>query len=216
MKKSDVAVSDSKVMKFADWLTNCSVEGIGPLSSSSQLAKEYQLDKSYADDNARVDALIKWEMAKNFGVGFLTGLGGLVVLPISIPSSMLATWAVQARMVGAIAEIYGHSVAEDRVKTAIILCLVGEDIVEILREVGIEVGKKVAKNLVNKIPGKLIQKINKLVGFRLLTKNGEKGIINLTKMVPFVSGPIGGTIDMMACRKVGKIAKKVFAPDNQK
>ena len=99
------AISDSKLTQLAKWLTDAAVNGIGPLSSSIQLADEYKLDTDYPDKDSRVSSLINWETSKNFGTGFLTGLGGFVTLPITSPAGMAAAWAVQARMIGAIAEI---------------------------------------------------------------------------------------------------------------
>ena len=51
---------------------------------------------------------------------------------------------------------------------------------------------------------------NKKVGFRLVTKFGQKGIINLGKLVPIVGGVIGGTVDTVGTLTVGKTAKKLF------
>jgi hypothetical protein len=34
----------------------------------------------------------------------------------------------------------------------------------------------------------ILKKINQKVGFRLVTKFGEKGIINLSKLIPVVGG----------------------------
>ena len=204
--------NDSALVKVANWLTNAAINGIGPLSSSRDLAQEYRIDKSYSDDDARVKSLIKWETSKNFGTGFLAGLGGFVTLPITVPAGMGAAWAVQARMVGAIAEIYGHSVNETRVQTMILLCLIGSDATAILRQCGVSVGRKVSEKLIEKIPGKILIEINKKVGFRLITKSGEKGVINLTKCVPVVGGVISGTVDAVSCRVVGKCAIKMFKP----
>lgn len=155
------AISDSKLTQLAKWLTDAAVNGIGPLSSSIQLADEYKLDTDYPDKDSRVSSLINWETSKNFGTGFLTGLGGFVTLPITIPAGMAAAWAVQARMIGAIAEIYGHSVKEDRVKTMILLCLIGSDMTAVLRQCGVKVGRKVTESLIAKIPGKVLIEINK-------------------------------------------------------
>ena len=143
--------NESALVKAANWLTNVAINGIGPLSSSTDLAQEYLIDKSYADNDARVKSLIKWEAAKNFSTGFLTGLGGFVTLPVTIPAGMGAAWAVQARMVGAIAEIYGHSVHKSRVQTMILLCLIGSDATAILRQCGVKVGRKVSEKLIEKI-----------------------------------------------------------------
>ncbi|MDK2586621.1 hypothetical protein QOZ83_12185 [Romboutsia sedimentorum] len=43
-----------------------------------------------------------------------------------------------------------------------------------------------AKYLVKKIPNEVIKNINQKLGFRLLTKFREKGVINLGKCIPLV------------------------------
>lgn len=48
------------------------------------------------------------------------------------------------------------------------------------------------------------------MGFRLLTKGGTTGVLNLGKMVPFAGAPIGATIEGLACRAVGGYAKSAF------
>lgn len=71
-----------------------------------------------------------------------------------------------------------------------------------------------AKVELERIPGKVLIEINKKVGFRLITKAGERGIINLVRLVPVGGGVVGGTVDAVVCKKAGKFAKKVFAPDS--
>lgn len=226
MKKATIEpeiVTESKIMQFVDTLTKGAMNGL-PVSnkflkmftkgfaSSSDLAAEYLSNGKYKDNDTRVDALIKWEAAKCFGVGFLTGLGGFITLPIALPADMVATWVVQARMVGAIAEIYGHSVQESQVQTSILLCLIGSDMASVLRSCGVKVVNKVTENLIKKIPGKVLTEINKRVGFRLLTKFGEKGVINLAKAIPVLGGGFSGAFDTLSARQVGKFAKGVFRP----
>jgi len=79
----------------------------GAAVGAAGLAAEYLGDDKYRDDGARVAALIKWETAKNFTTGFLTGLGGFITLPVAVPAALAASWVVQARMAAAIACIYG-------------------------------------------------------------------------------------------------------------
>lgn len=52
--------------------------------------------------------------------------------------------------------------------------------------------------------------IHKKVGFRLITKAGEKGIINMVKLVPLAGGLVSGTVDAASCMAVGKTAKHLF------
>ena len=51
---------------------------------------------------------------------------------------------------------------------------------------------------------------NRAVGFRLLTKFGEKGVINLGKAVPLVGGVIGATFEAVSTNGVGNIARDTF------
>ena len=77
-KANTTKIDESTLTKVATWLTDAAVNGIGPLSSSIQLAQEYKIDNDYPDNDARVDSLINWETSKNFTSGFVTGLGGLI------------------------------------------------------------------------------------------------------------------------------------------
>lgn len=203
-------LTEGQAVKLAKWITDKAVNGLPPLSSADNLAQEYLIDDGYPNNEARVDALINWETAKNFTSGFITGLGGLITLPVSVPSALGASWVIQARMSGAIAVIYGHNLREDRVRTLVLFSLLGDAGKEVLKRAGIKVGQKVTQNVINRIPGKVLIEINKKVGFRLLTKAGEKGVVNLSKAVPVVGGIVGGTFDAVTCRSVGYAAQRIF------
>ena len=202
-----------KALQVVRTIADSGIDGVGPLSSAEELAREYLNDSSYSSNDERVDALIRWETSKNFGSGFLTGLGGLITLPASVPAALGASWAIQARMSAAIAVIYGHDVREDRVRTFVLLTLLGNAGKEVMRQAGIKIGQRVTLALIKKIPGRMLIEINKKVGFRLLTKAGERGIVNFTKAVPIIGGLVGGTVDAIACQVVGKFAKKCFGSE---
>jgi hypothetical protein len=48
----------------------------------------------------------------------------------------------------------------------------------------------------------------KKVGFRLFTKFGQKGLVNLVKVIPLVGGGVGAGVNAAAMRAVGAYAKK--------
>ena len=64
--------------------------------------------------------------------------------------------------------------------------------------------------MIKKIPSTLLTKINQKVGFRFLTKFGEKGLINLGKTIPLVGGIVGGGIDFAGTKIIAKKAQNVF------
>lgn len=205
-------VSESTALKVVKWIADQGINGVPPLSSAHDLALEYKIDTSYENDDERVDSMINWETSKNFTSGFLTGLGGVITMPVTIPSALGASWIIQARMAGAIAELYGHSLKEDRVRTLVLLSLLGDAGKEVVKQAGIKVGRKLTEQAIKGVSGKALQEINKQVGFRLLTKAGETGVVNLTKFIPVVGGIVGGTFDAISCRAVGRVSRDIFSP----
>jgi hypothetical protein len=209
-----VEPDESTATKLIKWILDQGIAGVPPLSSAEHLAQEYKIDQSYANDDERVDSLINWETSKNFTSGFITGLGGVIVMPVSMSAALGASWLIQARMAGAIARLYGHSLQEDRVRTLMLLSLAGDSAKEVLKRFGIVFGQKLSEQVIRQIPGRLLIEINKGIGFRLLAKSGEKSLVVLSKLVPVVGGFVGGTFDAVACRAVGRVAKDLFrAPD---
>lgn len=202
--------TENKATELINWITDKAVEGLPPLCSAENLALEYLIDQSYPDDEERIESLINWETTKNFTSGFITGLGGILTIPVSVPASLGASWVIQARMAAAIAKIAGHDIKSDRVKTFVLLTLLGDACKDVLKDVGLKVGQGLAKAALKNVPGRMLIEINKRVGFRLLTKAGEKGAINLVKMIPIAGGFIGGAFDAGSCRIVGKQAKNIF------
>ena len=80
----------------------------------------------------------------------------------------------------------------------------------ILKEAGIKIGGKLTHKMIASISGQTLMKINRSLGGRLFTKFGTKAPVKLVKLIPFVSGIIGGTFDGSTCYISGKAAKKLF------
>lgn len=79
-----------------------------------------------------------------------------------------------------------------------------------MKQAGIKFGTKMSTVLIKRIPFEVIKQINKVVGFRLVTKFGQTGVINLGKGIPLVGGIIGGTVDVVGTSTIGKTAKRIF------
>lgn len=66
------------------------------------------------------------------------------------------------------------------------------------------------RSAIRSVSGEVIKTINRAVGFRLLTKFGQKGSINLVKLVPLAGGIVGGTLDSISTNIIGNIARQMF------
>lgn len=203
-------ISQEKIMQVLDWAYEKSVNGVPGMDSAEELAKSYMKEDESPFEQA--NSLIRWQNTKAATSGFITGLGGIMTLPIAVPANIASVLYVQIRMIAAIAHLGGYDIRDDKVKTLVYACLVANSAKDVLKDIGVAVGNKVAMNAVKSISAKTLQEINKKVGFKLFTKFGEKGIINIGKAVPLLGGFIGGTFDGFTTNAVGNVSRDTFTP----
>lgn len=185
------------------------VQGYKILDSSFDLAKSYAKPGRSIKQNAT--SLINWQCTKAGSCGFATSLGGFASMAVGVPANITSVLYIQLRMVAAIAVMAGHNPHDDQVQTFAYVCLLGNTASDVLKEAGIVTVEKFTLNYVKKkITGKMLTKINQAVGFRLVTKAGTKGVINLTKALPIVGGIFGAGFDIATTKSIGAAAKKIF------
>ena len=202
-------LSQEDIMKLLDKLYDNSIQGLHKVSPPiSQLADDYLA--KYPDMESAAKSFINYQIAKCTTSGFVTGLGGLLTLPVAIPANVSSVLYVQMRMIACLAHMGGYDTNSDQVQTLVYACLAGISIDQVVKQVGIKVGMKVANVMVEKIPGQVLIKINQKVGFRLLTKFGTKGVINIGKAIPVVGGVISGGFDFAETKIIADRAYKMF------
>lgn len=196
------------LMKALDPLYDKALDGIPGFASVEEMAKDYLRGSESIEE--RINTLIRYQVAKASTSGFLTGLGGVLTLPVMIPANLSSVMYVQLRMVAAIAYMCGYDIRDDRVKTLCYVCLSGNAAKDILKGVGITAGTKLTEQAIKRLSFEAIKKINQAIGFRLVTKFGQTGVVNLGKAIPLAGGVIGGTFDGAATHAAGKVAKNLF------
>jgi uncharacterized protein (DUF697 family) len=210
------SLTESTIQSALEFAYEKATTGFIGIESATELA-EFYVNQHPDNKRKQANALIKWQVAKGATSGFLTGLGGLITLPVAIPVNLASVLFIQLRMIAAIAVIGGYDLKDDKVKSFAYSCLAGNGVKDVLKEVGITAGKQfVLKKVIGQISGGTITRINRVVGFRLLTKFGSKGLVNLGKMVPLVGGLIGGSMDAIWVIGVGNTAKSIFIDDSER
>ena len=209
MAEKKLQITQEDIMKILDKLYDNSIQGLPKVSPPiAQLADDY-LSKS-ADVQTAAKSFINYQIAKCTTSGFITGLGGLITLPIAIPANVSSVLYVQMRMIACLAHMGGYDTNSDQVQTLVYACLAGISLDQVVKQVGIKFGVKLAQGMVKKIPGKVLIKINQKVGFRFLTKFGTKGLINIGKAIPIVGGVISGGFDFAETTIIADRAYKMF------
>lgn len=202
-------ISQNEIMQLLDKLYDQSIHGIAKVSPPvEELANNY-LEKSN-DATTAAKKFINYQIAKCTTSGFVTGLGGLITLPVAIPANVGSVMYVQMRMIACLAYMGGYDTNSDQVQTLVYACLAGISIDQILKQAGIQFGNKFVMAMVKKIPGEVLTKINQKVGFRFVTKFGTKGIVNIGKAVPVVGGMISGGFDFVETKVIANRAYKMF------
>lgn len=120
----------SKMLQIMDWAfekANGNVPGFG---TSQEMAQKY-LNK-YGSVHKAIDKLINWQITSAATAGFVTNLGGLPAMPLTLPANIAGVMAIQLRMIGAIAELGGFHENTEEKKTGMYLCLLGSQAGDVL------------------------------------------------------------------------------------
>ncbi len=94
---SDNQLTEGKVGKLLDWAYEKSINGIQGTDTAYELAENF-MAKRDSTDNA-INSLVRWQNTKSATSGFLTGLGGLITLPVAIPANIVSVTYVQMRTI---------------------------------------------------------------------------------------------------------------------
>lgn len=209
MDKIRTNITEEQMLEILNSLYIKSVNGIPKVSLPvDDLVEDYIKKNLNVEEAAK--SLINNSTIKCGTSGFLTGFGGFATMIATLPANITSVMYIQLRMCCSIAKMAGYDIHSDQVQTLVYACLTGSAMSDILKQAGIKFGQKFGVAMVKKIPGKTITAINQKVGFRFVTKFGEKGIVNLGKVVPVLGAFIGGGIDVASTRIIGYNAYKVF------
>lgn len=202
-------ISQDDMMTLLDTCYGYCLNGIPMVSPSVEKMAEDYLKKASSKEEA-CKAMLRNQILKCTTSGFITGFGGVITLPVALPANLTSVIYVQMRMIACAAYMAGYDLNSDQTQTFVYACLAGVAVTDIVKQAGIKFGMQFAKGMIKKIPGKTLTKINQKVGFRLVTKFGEKGLVNMGKMVPGVGAVIGGGIDYLETKAIAKRAYNWF------
>jgi hypothetical protein len=205
------APSDGSVARLVQVLLDVGIDGIGPLSSSREIAEA--AERGSRSNDAAVARVARSHLARGAVGGFVTSVGGFVTMPLALPVNVVEFYVLATRMVGAIATLRGYDVDEPRVRTAVLLTLVGAEADEVLARAGLATGGGRALQLVSgQLPPAALLFLNKAIAFRLLRGVGERAFSRLGRGVPVVGGVVGSGIDTWMMKRIADHAMGEFPP----
>lgn len=184
------------------------VEGAGPVTGAREVAEQHL--RQHGDAEKAIERLISTHVRILAASGFATGLGGLITMPVTLPADMGVLYVYQGRLAAAIAHLRGYDLSSDEVQSVVLLSLLGAGGATLAGQFGIDLANKAAMQALKRVPGQVFIDINKKVSFRLVTKAGTTGLVNLTKIVPVAGGVAGGAVNAASTKTVARYARRNF------
>lgn len=192
------------------------IHGAGPLEGAAGAAAK-QLEEQDGDVDKAVHEIIENHVRLAGAQGFVTNIGGLVTMAVTVPTNIAGLALIECRMVAAIAHLRGYDLEDQRTRNAILAALLGEErVLALIRkkklpgtpmalatapvhdpQLGHTLANEVASELVSKVAGK-----------RIATVVGRR--------VPVVGGLVGAGTDGYATWKIGRYVGREFLPRNRR
>jgi uncharacterized protein (DUF697 family) len=187
-------------------LLEIAIDGYGRLPSAKAAAARH-LQKQAGSADEAISSIIDHHVRLASAQGFVTNIGGLAMLPVAIPANITGVATVQVRMVAAIAHLRGYDLNDNRVRTALVMCLMG----------GEQVAEHIADGTLPTSPLAVATapifdpELDRLVAEEVLTDlaariGGKNVALAIVKRVPLMGGGVSAVMDGIATYQIGRYA----------
>ncbi|NHN56050.1 EcsC family protein [Calidifontibacter sp. DB0510] len=212
--KLDNGPLGNSAMSLAQKLVDVGIGGKAGFDPAEKVARD-ALAKHNGNADKAIEEVIGDHRKMVAANGFLTGLGGFVTMVVALPANVAGFYVAATRMVAAVAAIRGYDLRDPKLRSAVLLTLVGADADDVLRKAGVVATGRLASMATQQLPAPVLMVVNKAVGFRLIGQLGEKFATRLGKAIPLAGGFIGAGLDVYLLRKIADNAKTQFPPATQ-
>ena len=187
-------------------IVEIAIDGTGPLPGARAAAAKH-LDRTGSVEDA-IESIIDSHIRLGTAQGFVTNVGGLATAAVFVPANLAGVAVVQVRMIAAIAHLRGYDINDRRVRTALVMCLIG----------GEQLGRRIASGRLPTTPmavatapmfdPALDSRVSEIAFTDLLARVGGKHLpLMITRRIPLVGGGVGAVLDGMATYHIGQFAK---------
>ena len=191
------------ILAMMGWFYDKAVRGIAGIESAETLAERYLADAK-GDVTKAAHSMIRWESVKAGSTGFLSGVVGVVAMPVTLPLNITSVLFLQTRLVAAIACLGKRNLADERIRALAGLCLCGNAAKALLQEVALQA----MENWTRAFTRKIVEKTLLLMAARAGVRTSGQFI----RLVPLAGGVVSGAVDVTTTRTIGRIACTTFLP----
>jgi hypothetical protein len=187
-------------------LVDAAIDGVYTLPSAKVSAARALQRKVHADE--AVEWLIGTHVAMASAQGFATNVGGVVTSIIATPANITGVVVIQVRLVACIAHLRGYDIDDRRVRTAMLMCLLGDE--DLTRQIasGRLPTSPMAVATAPVSDGDLDVKVAERIVADVMANVGGKRLSSFVlRKVPLIGGGIGAVSDGYGTHVIGQCAK---------
>lgn len=197
-------VAPSFASNFVLQAFNHAVDGTGPLRGAAAAAEAKLADAGGNADKA-ISRLVDSHVKLAGIQGFVTNLGGLVTMAVSVPVNISGLALLQAHLVGGIAHLRGYDLADPRVRNAVLACMLGEDAVHKMVKKRKLPSSPMAIATAPGYDAALDERIATEVAAELFTRvAGKRTMATLARRMPVIGGGFGAVTDGYGTYQIGR------------
>ena len=209
MANDDHGALGGTAARLAELLLRTGIDGKGSFASAEAIAADAL--KRHGDREAAVRWIVNTHTRMAAADGFITGVGGFITMVVAVPANIAGFYLVATRMTAAIAKVNGHDLEDEAVRTAVLLCLTGQDAGDLMAKVGLGgASGQMVNRLARGVSPSILMAVNKAVTFRILTSLGKSTFARLGRGVPLAGGILGAAVDAVLVRRIASAAREEF------
>lgn len=204
-----VALTEGLTANVFHEILDLAIEGKGKLPGAKRAATSLLVQRNDAEN--AISRMITTHIAMAGGQGFATNWGGFFVALVAIPTNVAASSFLQARLVAGIAHLRGYELSDPRVRTAILMVMLGPSGNAELVSKGLLPSSPLVVATAPVFDARLDRQVAKALLDRAMNQvTGKRFGVWLGKRIPFVGGGVGAVVDGWSTRSIALHALQEF------
>lgn len=204
-----VAVTEEVSANVFHEILRLAIEGKGKLPGAKKAAN--QLLAQHCNPELAISKMITSHIALASGQGFVTNWGGFLVALVTVPANIAAASFLQARLVAGIAHLRGYELNDPRVRTAILMVMLGPGSMANLVGKGVLPSSPLVVATAPVFDARLDGQVARALLDRSVNQvTGKRFGLWLARGIAVVGGGVGAAVDGLSTRGVAVNAMAEF------
>ncbi|AQP43459.1 EcsC family protein [Tessaracoccus flavus] len=204
-----IAVAEGLTANVFHEILDIAIEGKGKLPGAKHAAKQLLTQRN--DPEAAISRMVAQHIAMAGGQGFATNWGGFLLSLVTIPANLAAATFVQARLVAGIAHLRGYELSDPRVRTAILMVMLGPSANADLVSRGVLPSSPLVVATAPVFDARLDGQVSRALFDRAMNQmSGKRMGVWAAKRIPLVGGGVGAAVDGWSTSTIARHAMAEF------